>query len=433
MQYNRLPAEFRPVYVAPAARGGGSVIYSPRMKQVSRGGRGVPMFYAPEVPYYGSAKPLRLGWKTAARVFGSALFVEALSSLDLLELGRLLYGEPGPEWYTQQQQWVVPPGWADCGWSCVQGFTPNSYAWIPGAGCTFGVGFCNPDNAWGYNPLPVQPHPTRVDLLFTYFPDVTVGTAAFVKEFTAPSAGVDTFPQYYPLRTYPLTPEVPLRPLERPLGRPGRTDPARMPWSEPDPEGRPDDAPYLRPALDYVWPQVDPGLDPRVEPRARPGVAVAVPLPRPVVEVAVTPPRRSWHEQLPNRPVPRKKISRMPKGMLLALTVFHGATEFSDAVDAFYNALGIFRCKGAKSIAAKMQCIASNWSRYYQDEGVASALATNLIQNDVSDRVMGRLFGARWKTGVNFMRDNYSVGMDPATTSSDAVYSAYGRPEVYRY
>lgn len=119
--------------------------------------------------------------------------------------------------------------------------------------------------------------------------------------------------------------------------------------------------------------------------------------------------RTGWHDQLPSRPTAKGK-GAIPRGMFLALRLFHAATELGDFVDALYDALGPFKCKGAKTIQARMFCVGKNWDRFFTDPAIMAAAMRNLVMNEVEDRIMGRLYGAGWQTGVRPFRDTYGSG-----------------------
>lgn len=223
-------------------------------------------------------------------------------------------------------------------------------------------------------------------------------------------------------------------------------DPDRKPPSPYDDDGRRTRASYRIKATEIVWPGADwtpdrfpgwgigttpsTGRDPweRGEPRPRPGEkpSPALQPPRKPVKVGFLPrphPSRTVdHKQVPSGKR-EKKIPRLPWGMLAVLKLFHGATELDDAVSAIFDAVWDNHSpawrktskldeRKPKTIWDKMAYLAENWSRVFTDPATMADTMKNLVLNEVEDRILGRLYGAGWETGVRSFKPQYGQGAE---------------------
>lgn len=147
-----------------------------------------------------------------------------------------------------------------------------------------------------------------------------------------------------------------------------------------DPDGRVRARPYVRPAIETVFPGSSPWVNGRPAPRPRP--------------------RRVPHLDVPDG---AKKVRSVPAALMAALKVFHAATELDDFVDALYASLSQWRkrrCGRPSGLGGKFACVVNNFDAFTTDPGAADNIQraiNNLLENNVNDRALGKLFGAKWK------------------------------------
>jgi len=186
------------------------------------------------------------------------------------------------------------------------------------------------------------------------------------------------------------------------LGPGGLGNPMVRPklWREPAPTLKPAPmrSPFKTPAS---WPKAD--VDGRIN--AKPSVRSAVD----IIFPPKGPPTIVRYSEHADKPDNAKKRRGVPLAMVAALRVMHGLTEAQDAFKAMYDALPPgSRCAGKRGLVHDFMCVAAHWDAFLDPATFARAVE-NLIWNEVSDRVIGRLLGQNWRSGVRSFNDQYGT------------------------
>lgn len=144
----------------------------------------------------------------------------------------------------------------------------------------------------------------------------------------------------------------------------------------------------VAPSIIDTWqpaPRTGPQFQPRVKPYQLPAVTANIPQTE-TGPIGIT---NTPHNRLPPKRGERERKRGVKPKIALAVvaSIYDSATEAKDIVDILYANLGR-KCKGAKSMSQKANCIYNNLDSLDVDAAIL-----DLIQNHYEDKVWGSYFG----------------------------------------